>query len=83
MRSEKLFKSKPGKLVAKGVAKKNVSKSQKNHPDLIGVFEDLETGKFKRIALWVTKPKMKDDKQLNFQITELDEDYIPSKGDLF
>jgi hypothetical protein len=78
----KLFKSKPGKLIAKGKIKKNLNKNNTKHPDLLGVYEDEDTGKYKRIALWLTQNK-KNGKHFHFQITELSDDYSPSKADLF
>lgn len=77
----KLFKTRPGKLLAKGKIRKNSDKTNTNHPDLLGVFEDLDDGKYKRIALWMTEDK-RNGKHFHFQITELD-DYSPSKKDLF
>ena len=82
MAIDKLFKSKPGQLLSKGIIKRNTNKSKDFHPDLLGVYQDITTGNYKRIALW-ENVSPKHGKYLNFQITELDEDYVPSKGDLF
>jgi len=80
MSQEKIFRNKPGRLIAKSHVKKNKLKRKTSHPDYIGVYQDEKTSVWHRVALWKSNnPKLD---SYSFQISEIEDETIIEKMDI-